>query len=106
MAALCPPAWPLPLPPCSSHTVEGEVAEEGSQEVHDIHDGDGQVGDVLHLPLGGTVAKQGRGLVPSWATPEVPVGPGVSLAPHPHHLAAEDVSLLPPVALQGSHGDV
>lgn len=32
-------------------TIESEVAKEGSQEVHEVHDGDGDVGDALHLFL-------------------------------------------------------
>lgn len=85
-------------PPRSSHTVEGEVAEEGSQEVHDIHDGDGEVGDPLHLPLGGATGQQGRGLVPSWAILGNPrVSWGLSLATHSHHLVAQGASFSPPV---------
>lgn len=34
-------------------TVEGQISEQRSQEVHDIHDSDGDVGHVLHLFLGG-----------------------------------------------------
>lgn len=30
-------------------TVEGQIAKQGSQEVHDVHNEDGDVGDLLHF---------------------------------------------------------
>ncbi len=32
-------------------TNEGQIPEQSSQEVHDVHDSNGDVGDVLHLCL-------------------------------------------------------
>ena len=36
-------------------TVEGQVAEQSSQEVHGVHDQNGDVGHLLHPFLGGAV---------------------------------------------------
>lgn len=49
-------------------TIESEVAKEGSQEVHDIHDSNGDVGDTLHLLFGWATRTQKhneRGSIPS-----------------------------------------
>lgn len=42
-------------------TVKGQVAEEGSKEVHSVHDQDGDVGHVLHPPLSGAAMTQQKG---------------------------------------------
>lgn len=34
-------------------TDEGQISKQSSQEVHDVHDRNGDVGDVLHLCLCG-----------------------------------------------------
>lgn len=39
-------------------TEEGEVAKESSNQVHDKHGQDGDIGNVLHTFLGGTEGKQ------------------------------------------------
>lgn len=94
------------LPPWYSHTVEGEVAEEGSQEVHDVHNSDGQVGDMLHLLLGGTMAKQERGLVAKLnhtGDPHVPWGLSGTI---PSPFGSSGSLLLAPITPHGSHGDL
>ena len=42
-------------------TVEGQVSEEGSQQVHDEHGQEGHVGDTLHLSAGAAVWGGRRG---------------------------------------------
>lgn len=39
-------------------TVEGQVAEQGGEEVHDVHDEDGDVGYLLHFLLGWAEIRQ------------------------------------------------
>ena len=40
-------------------TVEGQVAEQSSQEVHCVHDQNGDVGHLLHPFLGWAVNRKG-----------------------------------------------
>lgn len=39
-------------------TDEGQISKQSSQEVHDVHDRNGDVGDVLHLCLCGAVIRK------------------------------------------------
>lgn len=36
-------------------TVEGQISEEGSQQVHEEHSQEGHIGNALHLPAGTAV---------------------------------------------------
>lgn len=36
-------------------TVEGQISEEGGQQVHDEHGQEGHIGNVLHLSVGAAV---------------------------------------------------
>lgn len=40
-------------------TVEGQISEEGSQQVHDEHGQEGHVGNALHLSTGTAVWEGG-----------------------------------------------
>ena len=66
-------------------TVEGQVAKEGGQEVHGVHDQNGDVGHLLHALLGGTGGKEGH----HGADRQIPLGGNVTI-------------LLPP-AMWGMH---
>lgn len=59
-----PPRHSQLLPPPRGLTVKREVTEEGSQEVHEVHDHDGDVGDALHLLLGGAAGHSGFSTAP------------------------------------------
>ena len=43
-------------------TVEGQVSEEGGQQVHDEHGQEGHVGNALHLSAGTAVRAREQGM--------------------------------------------
>lgn len=53
-----------PQPPPQGLTIKREVAKEGSQEVHEVHNRDGDVGDALHLLLGRAAGHGGLSTAP------------------------------------------
>lgn len=96
------------LRPPSSHTIEGEVAEEGGQEVHDVHDSDGQVGDTLHLPLGGTTGGwgAGEGLGAKLGYTGRSLRALGSFWHHTLTMCSKEASFLPPVVTHSCYGDL
>lgn len=43
------------LTPSKRLTVEGQISEEGGQQVHEEHGQEGHIGNALHLPAGTAV---------------------------------------------------
>lgn len=45
-------------------TIESQISKKGSQEVHDVHDRNGDVGHMLHLFLSGTEIRRYTHVMP------------------------------------------